>query len=156
MIVADASVLIALINIDAFEILKSFIDNLVITHEVYNEVTQKEDAKKLIDREVEASYISIKAYKNKQRFKEMCFVLDAGEASSILLAMEENLPLIIDEKKGRRFAKQKGVMVVGLVGILRFLYLEERLDRSKILTIVESLRDSDFRISQTLLDMVLA
>ena len=156
MIVADASVLIALININAFEILKSFIDNIVITREVYNEVAQREYAKRLIDREIEASYISIKAYKNIRRFEEMCFVLDAGESSSILLAMEENLPLIIDEKKGRKFAKQKGVKVIGLVGILRFLYLEESLDRKKIQEIVERLRDSDFRISQTLLEMILA
>jgi predicted nucleic acid-binding protein len=72
------------------------------------------------------------------------------------LAIEKELPLIIDERKGRRFAQKQGVEIIGLVGILRFLYVEKRLSKVEILSIIEKLNNSDFRISSKLLDFILA
>jgi len=43
-----------------------------------------------------------------------------------------------------------------LVGILRFLYIEERLSREELMDIIERLNDSDFRISARLLGLILA
>jgi len=64
------------------------------------------------------------------------------------------LPLIIDEKKGRRFAQKQGVEVIGLIGILRFLYIEEKLSYDDTLNIVNKLNNSDFRISDKLLALI--
>ncbi len=45
--------------------------------------------------------------------------LDAGEAEAIALAVEIHANfLVIDEWKGRRVAKQEGLQVIGLIGIL--------------------------------------
>jgi predicted nucleic acid-binding protein len=45
--------------------------------------------------------------------------LDTGEASAIALAMETvNSTLIIDEKKGRKFAKNLGLQIIGTLKIL--------------------------------------
>ncbi|MEM9835182.1 MAG: DUF3368 domain-containing protein [Bacteroidota bacterium] len=45
--------------------------------------------------------------------------LDLGEAESIALAMELKADyLIIDEKRGRGIAEERGVRIVGVLGIL--------------------------------------
>jgi len=49
----------------------------------------------------------------------------------------------------------QGVEIIGLVGIIRFLYLENDLDKAEVLMIIEKLNRSDFRISQRLLGLIL-
>ena len=127
----------------------------MITQEVYDEVCKEYRAKRFIDKKIECGFITIEKYKNVSLFKEINYLLDVGESASITLAIEKKLPLIIDEKKGRRFAQRQGIEIIGLIGILRFLYVENRLDREEMLRIIEKLNRSDFRISKRLIDMIL-
>ncbi len=156
MIISDATILITLINIDEFRVLKLFIDSIIIPYEVYNEVSAKQNAKKYLDNEIDKGFISIQTYKSKSIFQEINYILDSGESASIAMAIERELPVIIDEKKGRRFAQKQGIEIIGLVGILRFLYIENRLNRNEILDIIKKLNSSDFRINSKLLDLILA
>ena len=155
MIISDATILITLINIDEFTILELFVEKIMIPNEVYKEVSQKPSAKKYLDTQIDKGFISLDSYENMTLFKEINYLLDAGESASITLAIEKELPLIIDEKKGRRFAQRQGVEIIGLVGILRFLYVEKRLSREEILVMIQKLNDSDFRISDKLLALIL-
>ena len=156
MIVSDSTILITLINIDEFEVLELFIKSIIITDEVYQEVSKRVYAKKFIDKKIKGGFIMIKSYHDRQLFSELHTILDIGESSSITLAIEKKLPLIIDEKKGRRFAKSQGLEVIGLIGILRFLYLEKKLSKEDTVTIIEKLNSSNFRISKNLLEMILS
>jgi len=156
MIISDATILITLINIDEFHILKLFIDAIIIPHEVYNEVSQKPSAKNYLDAEMTQGFISVESYEDDSLFKEINYILDGGESASITLAIEKKLPLIIDERKGRRFAQKQGIEIIGLVGILRFLYVKKRLSREEVLAIIEKLNGSDFRVSSKLLGLILA
>lgn len=155
MIVSDATILITLINIDEFTILELFVEKIIIPNEVYKEVSKKPNPKKYLDAQISQGFISLESYKDSTLFKEINYLLDVGESASITLAIEKELPLIIDEKKGRRFAQRQDIEIIGLVGILRFLYVEKRLDRDKILAIIQKLNDSDFRISNELLALIL-
>ena len=154
MIVSDATILITLINIDEFRVLKLFVDKIIIPYEVYNEVSQKLSAKNFIDKEKALGFIDFQEYQDKTIFNQINYILDAGESASITLALEKNLPLIIDEKKGRQFAQKQGVEIIGLVGILRFLYGNNQLSKKETLNIVEKLNLSDFRISSSLLGLI--
>ena len=155
MIISDATILITLINIDEFRVLKIFIDSIIIPPEVYEEVSLKPSAKKYMDHEISEGFIAVESYKSSSLFKEINYILDAGESASIALAIEKKLPLIIDEKKGRKFAQKQGVEIIGLVGILRFLYVENHLNKEELLAIIKKLNGSDFRISSKLLDLIL-
>ena len=155
MIVSDATILITLINIDKFDILEKFVDKTYITKEVYNEVCQKVYAKKFIDSLIKKDFIGIKEFKNRQLYNEFRFILDKGESSSIVLAIEQKLPLIIDEKKGRNFAKSKGVEIIGLIGIIKYLYISGRLSKEEVLIIIELLNKRSFRIDKNLLELIL-
>ncbi len=156
MIIADATVLITLMNIDEFRLLKLFVDHIIIPNEVYEEASQQVSAKNFLDVEITDGFLSVENYEDVTMFNEIHYILDRGESAAITLAAEKKLPLIIDEKKGRRFAQMQGVEIIGLVGIIRFLYLEERLDRAEVLSLIEKLNRSDFRISQNLLHLILA
>ena len=155
MIVSDATALITLINIDEFEVLSLFTEYIVITPEVYAEVTEQAAAKIYIDTQKDKSFIVIKSYKDTAIFEAFCYVLDTGESASIALALETKLPLIIDEKKGRKFAQMQGVKIIGLVGILKYLYKNETLSEKRIRSIITKLNASDFRINPTLLMLIL-
>jgi len=81
--------------------------------------------------------------------------LDKGESAAIVLAIEKDLPLLIDEKKGRQVAHNMGVEIVGLIGIIRFLYQREEISREKTELLLEKLDASSFRVSRKLMDLVL-
>jgi len=155
MIVSDSTVLITLINIDEFRILKVFVKTVIIPYEVYTEVAQKEDARNYLDREIKEGFVLIEKYKDSLLFNTIHTELDSGESAAITLSLEKNLALIIDEKKGRKYANDKGIEIVGLVSILRFLYIENKISKSDVVKIVDALKKSDFRISQSLLNMIL-
>ena len=154
MIISDATALIVLINIDRFELFKMMFENIILTQEVYDEVSVKPSAKKFIDAEIEANFLRIENYQDKKAFKEINFILDRGESASIALAIERKIPLIIDEKKGRKFAEYCGVEIIGLVGILRFIYVHKLLSKKEVLDIIEALNQSDFRISKKLMKSI--
>ena len=70
------------------------------------------------------------------------------------MAIEKKLPLIIDEKKGRKFAQRCCIEIIGLVGILRFIYLNKMLTKTEVIEIIEHLNKSDFRISEKLMKSI--
>jgi len=155
MIVADATVLITLINIDEFRLLKLFVDRIIIPKEVYEEASAQIIAKKFLDAQIDTGFLKVENYGDSKMFEQFRYILDKGESAAITLALEKGLPLIIDEKKGRRFARMQGVEIVGLVGIIRYLYLEKILSEEEVLEIIDKLNRSDFRISKRLLEMIL-
>ncbi len=108
-IISDASCLIALDEIGQIEILKSVFPQIVTTKEV-----SAEFGKEL------PTWISIKTLQNSAKRNELELVLDAGEASAIALALEnpKQSILIIDEKKGRKIAKQYNLEIIGTLRVL--------------------------------------
>ena len=100
MIVSDATALIALINIEAFDLLERFTDGIVLPSEVYREVTRRPCALRALDRKIDEGFVTIQDYEDRQLFQEIHYILDAGESAAIALAIEQKLPLIIDERKG--------------------------------------------------------
>lgn len=45
--------------------------------------------------------------------KALRLIVDEGEAEAIALAMELNLPLLIDNRKGRKVAEKLGLKFIG-------------------------------------------
>lgn len=64
-------------------------------------------------------WISVLSVKDFQFQKELEKRIDLGEASAIALARElENSILIIDEKKGRKIAKEYQITIIGTLKVL--------------------------------------
>jgi predicted nucleic acid-binding protein len=80
--------------------------------------------------------------------------LDKWETSAIALAIEkENSLLIIDEKKGRKIAKQMNLKITGILGVM--VKAKEIGLIEKVKPILDKLEKIEFRISSKLKEEIL-
>ena len=80
--------------------------------------------------------------------------MDLGESEAIVLALEKQASyLIIDEFTGRQIADQYGLTVIGLLGVL--VQAKQKGLIQAVKPHLEALRQQGFRLSQSLIDMVL-
>ena len=85
-------------------------------------------------------FIEIRSPGNTTLLHELQDVLDAGEAEAIVLAKELNAEwLLIDESDGRRIAAEKGVPIMGVLGVL--IRAKDRGLVSAVLPLAHRLRD---------------
>lgn len=154
-VVFDSTTLISLINIERFELLFKFSDSIIITPAVYSEVSVQKGSKRILDEYISLSRITVSKVDDLKKVKELLIRLDLGESESIVLAKEQNLPLIIDEKKGKNTALSFGIDTIGLIGILLVYKKKKYLSNDEIITIIQELREVDFRVSDVLLELLL-
>jgi predicted nucleic acid-binding protein len=143
-IISDASCLIALDEIGQIEILKSVFPQIVTTKEV-----SAEFGKEL------PTWISIKTLQNSAKRNELELVLDAGEASAIALALEnpKQSILIIDEKKGRKIAKQYNLEIIGTLRVL--LLAKQNGVIPSVKNLVAELTRKRFRFTNAVVNQIL-
>ena len=146
-VVSDSTTLISLISIERFELLFKFSDTITITPAVYREVTVQKSAKRILDKYISISRVTVSEVNNIKKVKELLIRLDLGESESIVLAQEQNLPLIIDEKRGKNIALSFGLETIGLVGILLVYKKRGYLSSDEVIAIVEELREVSFWVS---------
>jgi len=107
-VIADASCLISLANINETELLRRLYQQVFVTPEVALEVGGPLP-----------EWVNQRASSNAPLIDQLTETLEIGEATSIALALElDNCLLIIDEKKGRRTAKQLGIEITGTLGVI--------------------------------------
>ena len=149
-VVSDSTTLITLINIKRIELLFLFADHVVITPSIYKEVSVQNEAKQILDKLIDNSAISIQIPSNHVLIEELLIRLDIGESEAIGLCLQNNTPLVIDEKKGRNIAKGLGIHTTLLVGILLALKKKSILTPSTIVQLLDELDLAGFRISTEL------
>ncbi len=154
-VVSDSTTLISLLNIDRFELLFKFSKTIIISQAVYNEVSYQNHARRVLDGFIKSKRVTVKSIKENKKLSQLLIRLDLGESESILLAKKENLPLIIDEKKGRSVAIEFGLTTIGLIGILLVFKKSGQLSNNEITDIVNDLRKVEFRVSDSLLEFLL-
>ena len=134
-IIADASCLIVLQNINELSLLQKLFGEIFITPEI-----KKEFGNNLPE------WIKVKKVKNKIRQDSLELILDKGESSAIALSLETANPLlIIDEKKGRRIAQDLGIKIIGTLGIV--LRAKESDLVGSVEKLLEKLENANFRLS---------
>ncbi len=115
-IVSDTSVITYLIQIEQLLILKYLFGELIISKKVKEELSKVRGQLEVIE---SMKWIKIEQITNQKLYSEIEQKLDAGEAESIVLAIELEADfLLIDEKKGRKIAEKLGIRITGLLGIL--------------------------------------
>jgi uncharacterized protein len=142
-IISDTSCLIALSRINRLDILHYIFSTIVTTEEVQREFGQPLP-----------SWLEVKQVKNESKFEEIKKLLDQGEASAIALALEtENAVLVIDEKKGRKIAKELNIEIIGTLRILLFAKQEGIIPSVKDL--IQKLHHYNFRFAKSIIDQIL-
>ncbi len=143
MIVSDATTLIVLDSLNRFDLLKVF-NKVYIPKNVFEEVSIKAKSK------LEFNY-EIIAQKD-ELYNDLLSLLDKGEAEAIALAKAKNMPLIIDEKKGRSVAKRLGLIYIGFLGLLCKNIRENTISKEEALEVLQKAISNGFRVSNRVID----
>jgi uncharacterized protein len=142
-IISDTSCLIALDRIGKMEILQKVFTSITTTPEV-----QAEFGKTM------PPWIAIRQPRNTSKISELRNLVDEGEASAIALALEiPDSLLIIDERKGRRIARELKLDVIGTLRIL--LLAKKKGFIPDVQSITKSLEENNFRFNKNILIKVL-
>ncbi len=137
-VIADASCLITLDNINELDLLQKLYQQIIVTPEVAEEVGESLPG-----------WVDQISSTNTSLIDQLSKSLELGEATSIALALEISGCLhIVDEKKGRSEAKKRGIRVTGTFGVV-MQGIEEGL-LNNVDSIVERLEQVGFRISDIL------
>jgi predicted nucleic acid-binding protein len=111
-VVSDTSPILNLSAIGRLDLLKSLYGVIVIPPFVHQELQHNGAL-------VEAPWIKVIAAKGRADVARLREQLDPGEAEAIVLAGELGAELmLIDERKGRKVALDRGLRISGLLGVL--------------------------------------
>ena len=81
--------------------------------------------------------------------KALKLIVDEGEAEAIALAMKLNLPILIDDRKGRRVAEKLGLNIIGSLGLLKIA--KERGIISEVKPFIQKFLNGGYYIDERLI-----
>jgi uncharacterized protein len=154
-IVSDTSPIINLAAVGQLELLHHLYGTISIPHAVYHEVAIRghEQAGAI---EVQTwSWFKRHQVRDAALVRHLKLLLDVGEAEAIALAIEIHADLLLlDERRGRAIAKELGLAVMGLIGVL--LVAKQQGYLAAIKSVLDSLiTEAGFWIDERLYTLVL-
>ncbi|MCP4402368.1 MAG: DUF3368 domain-containing protein [bacterium] len=155
-VVADASPLIGLGRIGYLEILHQLYQTLLIPEQVENELqlSSSKPGSKAVLEAVHDGWIRCLPVHNTRKALILGRVVDAGEAEAIQLAIEQHADLLlIDDKKGRKIAQQRGVTITGTGGML--IAAKKSGVLQEVAPVLDALTRAKYRLSPALCDRIL-
>ncbi|NEP45376.1 MAG: DUF3368 domain-containing protein [Okeania sp. SIO2H7] len=148
-VVSNSGPLISLARIGHFYLLYELYDELYLPTAVREEVVSFGAGRPGVVEVENAQWIRVVNVSDRQAVDRWRENLDLGESEAIVLAMELQADwLLIDEARGRRFAKEIGLNHLGTVGTL--IIAKQSGLIASITPLLDELIACDFRISQQL------
>lgn len=147
-IISDTTTLIILGKLDRYDLLENLFSKIYLPKEVIKEISSKSDG--LYEAIEKNRLFEAKEITDMALFTLLDGLLDKGESEAIVLAKELGLVLLIDEKKGRSIAKNMGLDIIGLLGILILNVKKEHISKEEAVVILEEIKVLKFRVSQKL------
>ena len=157
-VIADTTPIITLMKLQRLDLLEKLFDTVIVPNAVFEELISNSQYFTEAQTVVECPFLKRLEVSDRQSIKILREVvgLDTGESEAIALAEEKQADLlIIDERKGRRTAKQMGLKITGTIGILLHAFDCKILSSEEILSCSERLRNSRIRISDALFELIL-
>ena len=150
LIVADAGPLIGLATAGRVELLSALYDQVLIPQGVLEELhlDASRPGSMSLSRAKEEGWLVNAEVPESTDLAKLTELLDRGEAEAIVLAQSQKLELLIDERKGRRVARRKGVTVIGTGGLLLLAKRGGVID--PIAPILDELASHGYRLSDGL------
>lgn len=145
MIISDSTTLIVLFDVNRLDLLSNVFAQIIIPDAVYKEISVKSSI-------VLPSFMKVQKVNDSEMLDILKNVLDLGESEAISLALELNLPLIIDEKKGRKIALREGIQIIGLLGIIYLNIKKEYMSEKEAKVFLSDAISNGYRISNKLID----
>jgi predicted nucleic acid-binding protein len=117
MIVSDTGPLIAFLQIDHLDLLQQVLGTLIIPDAVYDEFVSRDQGARVAKLD-QNPWVQRKSVTNREALSFLSPQLHVGEQEAIVLAQELGTELLIDERRGRKIARDLGLQVFGSLRIL--------------------------------------
>ena len=151
-VISDTSVISNLLQIDHLHLLPTLFGQATIPPSVHRELTQMSGSHRFVM--ADFPWLEVKHLNDYDLATKLQALLDSGESEAIALAEEMNADvLLIDEAKGRKVAKDRGIPVTGLLGVL--LAAKDQQHIPAITPLMDRLiQDANFRIGAALYHLI--
>lgn len=148
LIVSDTTSLIVLEELHSLDLLCALFERVVIPEAVLLEL----EAGSLTVRNKlqDAACFEVVKLDESEQLASLNVLLDRGEAEAITLALERQLPILIDEKKGRQIARQLKLTVTGFAGVLVLAVRKDTLSAQAAQSLLDQAISNGFRLSDKL------
>lgn len=149
-VVSNTSPISNLAKVGQLSLMPQLYGSILIPYAVYEELLDPRAGETVITAVRSAPWIDIQSVQNQGLVNDLRTRVNVGEAEAIALAIEVKAArLIIDERLGRQAARDFGVKITGILGILLLA------KRQKIIMEVKPIMDNlieqaNFRISSQL------
>ena len=120
-VILDTGPLIALARVGQIDVLRRLYGRVVVPSAVHTElaIDSNRPGAKVLAGVFAAGWIAVECVTDSSARSELDQLLGPGEAEAIALAGQEDTRfLLIDDARGRRTARARGIPVVGVAGVL--------------------------------------
>jgi len=148
LIIADTGPLIALAISGQLQVLQKSFKQTLIPEAVLSElrINSSRPGARILAAALDAGWL--KTVTTELPAKRLLHTLDQGEAEAITLAVRENIPLLIDESRGRIAAHKEGVRFFGTGALLIQAKHQKLIPAVK--PTLDRMKDAGYRISAPL------
>jgi predicted nucleic acid-binding protein len=155
-VVADAGPLIGLARVGRLGLLKDLYESITVPEKVLDEIAAagRKPGAAIISENVRLGWIKVVPVNQSKSADRLRALVDVGEAEAIQLASEMAADLLlIDDKKGRKFAKKRGLAIIGTGGVLIKAKQAGRLET--VAPVLSELSKEGYRLSMPLCRRIL-
>lgn len=151
--VSDSGPIIAFSRIGRLDILRRLFGQVIVPNAVHNELVVRGRGRPGSDEVTRSTWIQRRATGSLDELEGLSR-LHEGEREAIALAHELEVPLLIDERRGRQAALDMGVVVIGSLSILAGARREGII--KDVAPLVEAMLESGYWINPKVVDAFLA
>lgn len=152
-IVSDTTSLIVLEGLEALDLVCKVFESVLIPQAVFNELAA--GSPNIAQKLRASACIELIRLNASEQLNNLLLILDQGEAEAITLALEKRLPILIDERKGRMIAQQKGLVVTGFLGLLLLAIQRNALTKPEAQQLLDQAINNGFHVSTKLYQQVI-
>lgn len=156
-VISDTTPLISLLKINHLGLLEKLYGSVIVPEAVFEELTANDsytDEASVISK---SKFIESRKISNHQALQILRTLtgLDLGESEAIILAQELRADvLLMDERKGRKVARQLGIPLSGVLGVLVDSLNAGLLSAYEVNESLDNLQEAGRRISGQLINRV--
>lgn len=158
-VISDTTPIVSLIKISRIDLLEKLFGEVCIPEAVFRELTTNTIFESEAEVVQNSPFLKTIPVKNRKSLEilQAASGLDDGESEAIILADElKSDILVIDERKGRKVAQKLGITITGTIGILIQAHDEKIISTEDIKIYLEQLRNSNIRLSDSLIQEALS